>query len=176
MKKKLLLHVCCGPCSTHSVKSLMDDYDVTMFFYNPNIHPSGEFVKRYENARIVSEELGIPLIEGAYSPHDWLDMVQGLEEEPEGGKRCGVCFGMRLAESARYAKLHGFDAVTTTLSISPHKDSDKINDIGARLAEKQGLLWIQSDFDKNDGFKKSVDMSKELGLYRQKYCGCFYSR
>lgn len=175
MKKKLLLHTCCGPCSTHCVKELMQDYDVVMFFYNPNIHPGGEFVRRFEEARKVSGELGIPLVEGAYSPHDWLDMIKGLEEEPEGGRRCGVCFGMRIAETARYAKLNGFDAFTTTMTISPHKDSGQINEIGENLARKHGIEWVHSDFKKKDGFRKSAQMSEEMGLYRQNYCGCFYS-
>lgn len=175
MKKKLLLHVCCGPCSTHSVASLMEDYSVTMFFYNPNIHPSGEFVKRFENARVVAETLDVPVIEGAYDPQEWLDMIAGHEEEPEGGQRCRICFGIRLAETARYAKEKGFDAFTTTLTISPHKDAEKINKIGSSLAAKHSIEWVNSDFKQDGGFEKSAEMSKEMGLYRQKYCGCFYS-
>ena len=175
MKKKLLLHTCCAPCSTHCVKELLSDYDVVMFFYNPNIHPSGEYYHRYQEAKKVSAELKVELIEVEYSPLEWLDMIQGFEEEPEGGKRCSICFGLRLAETARYAKENGFDAFTTTMTISPHKNSEIINKIGEHLAQKHGIAWVHSDFKKNDGFKKSVDMSKELGLYRQSYCGCFYS-
>ncbi len=174
-KKKLLLHVCCGPCSTYCVSELMKDYEVTMFFYNPNIHPSGEHTKRFENARKVSKELNIPMIEGAYSPEEWLKMITGYEEEPEGGKRCKICFSIRLAESARYAKEHGFQCFTTTMTISPHKDSDVINRLGEHLAGQHKLEWVTSDFKQNDGFKKSIEMSKKMELYRQKYCGCFYS-
>lgn len=153
----------------------MKKYEVVMLFYNPNIHPSGEFHARYKESQKVSRTLKVPLVEGKYSPEEWLDMIKGLEEEPEGGRRCRVCFGMRLAETARYAKANGFDAFTTTLSISPHKDSDVINRIGESLAAKHGLEWVHSDFKKKDGFSKSVEMSKELELYRQDYCGCFYS-
>jgi len=176
MKKKLLLHVCCGPCGTHTVKSLMEDYDVVMLYYNPNVHPTGEYYKRYKEAQKVSAELSVPLLEGAYSPEQWLDEIQGFEEEPEGGRRCSLCFGLRLAETARYAKENGFDAFTTTMTISPHKDSKVINEIGESLASKHRISWVHSDFKKNDGFRKSVEMSKDLGLYRQDYCGCFYSR
>jgi len=175
MKKRLLLHTCCAPCSTHCVKELMDSYDVVMLFYNPNIHPGGEYYQRYQEAQKVSKALGVPLVEGEYAPEEWLEMVKGLEHEPEGGKRCSVCFGLRLAESARYAKANGFDAFTTTMTISPHKDSDVINDIGESLAAKHGIEWVHSDFKKKDGFRKSVDMSREMKLYRQDYCGCFYS-
>ncbi|MBN1544221.1 epoxyqueuosine reductase QueH [Candidatus Woesearchaeota archaeon] len=175
MKKKLLLHTCCAPCSTHCVKELMDEYDVTMFFYNPNIHPGGEYYKRYANAQKVSAKMGVPLIEGAYSPQEWVELTKGFEEEPEGGRRCRICFSIRLAETARYAKLNGFDAFTTTLTISPHKDAELINGLGAELAKKRGIEWLPSDFRKKDGFRKSVQMSKEMELYRQNYCGCFYS-
>ncbi|MBU2561964.1 MAG: epoxyqueuosine reductase QueH [Nanoarchaeota archaeon] len=174
-KKNLLLHTCCAPCGTHCVKELLEDYDVTMFFYNPNIHPSGEYYKRYENALKASKELGVPVIEGAYSPQEWLEMIKGFEEEPEGGTRCKICFSIRLAETARYAKLHGFDAFTTTMTISPHKDADVINKLGAELAKKHRISWVHSDFKKNDGFRKSTELSKKMGLYRQNYCGCFYS-
>ncbi len=175
MKRRLLLHTCCAPCSTHCVKELMEDHEVVMFFYNPNVHPSGEYYKRYEEARKVSEQLGVELVEGAYSPEQWLEEVKGFEEEPEGGRRCSLCFDIRLAETARYAKINGFDAFTTTLTISPHKDAERINNLGRMLAEKHGIEWVHSDFKKKDGFSKSVEMSKEMELYRQDYCGCFYS-
>jgi predicted adenine nucleotide alpha hydrolase (AANH) superfamily ATPase len=152
MKKKLLLHTCCAPCSTHCVKELLADYDVVMYFYNPNVHPYGEYIV-----------------------DDWLGHIAGFEEEPEGGKRCGICFSIRLKRTAEYAKKNGFDCFTTTLSISPHKNSDVINSLGEELAKKHGVSWVHSDFKKKDGFKRSSEMSKKIGLYRQKYCGCFYS-
>ena len=175
MAKKLLLHVCCGPCATHVIDELKKDYDVTLFFYNPNIHPCGEFVKRLGEAQKVASAFGVPLVEGGYDVDSWLRSIAGLEEEPEGGRRCTVCFADRLSETALFAKENGFDYFTTTLTISPHKDSEVINRIGSALAGKHGVCWIHSDFKKKDGFRKSSDMSKKLSLYRQRYCGCFYS-
>jgi len=174
-KKKLLLHTCCAPCSTHCVNELVKDYDTTMYFYNPNIHPYGEFVKRLENLEKVADKHKIMIIEGSYDAEAWLEKVKGLEEQPEGGKRCKVCFTMRLTKTAECAKENGFDCFTTTLSVSPHKDAKLINEIGEELALRYGLEWVHSDFKKDGGFKKSTELSKELGLYRQKYCGCFYS-
>ncbi len=174
-KKKLLLHVCCAPCSTHSADVLKDNYDVSMYFYNPNIHPCGEYEKRLEECKRVAEHLGLSIEEGTYDVERWLEMISGFEEAPEGGTRCRLCFSIRLDEVARYAKEKGFDCFTTTMTISPHKDSTKINEIGERVALKQGVSWVHSDFKKQDGFRKSVELSNKLGLYRQKYCGCFYS-
>jgi hypothetical protein len=153
----------------------MNDYDVTMYFYNPNIHPSAEFDKRLENALIVGKELGVQVIEPEYEPEEWLEAIKGFEEEPEGGRRCKICFSMRLKQTAKYAKENGFDAFTTTLTISPHKDAKLINEIGEELAKKHNVSWVHSDFKKKDGFKKSTEMSKKMNLYRQNYCGCFYS-
>jgi predicted adenine nucleotide alpha hydrolase (AANH) superfamily ATPase len=175
MKKKLLLHTCCAPCGTHCVKELMQDYDVTMFFYNPNIHPYGEYEKRLENGRVVSKELGVSIIEPEYEPNEWLEMIKGFEEAPEGGRRCKICFQMRLHRTAEYAKEHGFDAFTTTMTISPHKDAKIINELGESSAKKFNVEWVHSDFKKKDGFKRSTELSKKMKLYRQNYCGCFYS-
>ncbi|MFC1723105.1 epoxyqueuosine reductase QueH [Nanoarchaeota archaeon] len=176
MKKKLLLHVCCGPCGTHSIEEMKKEYDVTAFWYNPNIHPMGEYVQRLEAGKKVGEELDIELVEGDYDYDGWLREIAGFEEEPEGGVRCRKCFSIRLSELARYAKENGFDCVTTTMTISPHKDADVINKLGKHFCEKEGIEWVHSNFKVGDGFKKSVDMSKKMGLYRQKFCGCFYSR
>jgi predicted adenine nucleotide alpha hydrolase (AANH) superfamily ATPase len=175
MKRKLLLHVCCGPCGTHTINELKKKYDVTAFYYNPNIHPEGEYLRRLANAKKVGDFFKVPLTEADYDVDGWLERIAGMESEPEGGKRCSVCFADRLAATAKYAKEHGFDCFTTTLSISPHKDEKKINAIGEQLAKKHKINWLHSDFKKNDGFKKSIEMSKDLDLYRQKYCGCFYS-
>ncbi|HII71852.1 TPA: epoxyqueuosine reductase QueH [Candidatus Woesearchaeota archaeon] len=176
MKKRLLLHACCGPCSTHSVKKLLEDYEVTMFWYNPNIHPFGEYVQRLEAGKEVAKKLGVELIEHHFDVDRWLEKIQGYEEHPEGGLRCQICFAVRLKETAEYAKEHGFDAFTTTMTISPHKDADKINRTGRHYAEKSGVEWVESNFKADGGFGKSVEMSKEMGIYRQKFCGCFYSR
>lgn len=175
MKKRLLLHTCCAPCSTHCVAELVGKYDVVMYFYNPNVHPYGEYVKRLENAQKVGAEMGVDVEEGEYDADGWLEQISGFEEEPEGGKRCLICFSMRLQETARHAKEKGFDCFTTTLTISPHKDSAVVNRIGEDLAQRFGVEWVHSDFKKKDGFRKSTEMSKEMGLYRQRYCGCFYS-
>lgn len=173
-KKKLLLHVCCGPCSTQCLKELLKDYEVTMFFYNPNIHPQSEYFRRLEAAEKVSKHFRVPLKEGNFDVEDWLELIQSFEEAPEGGKRCNICFYMRLEETAKFAKENNFDMFTTTLSISPHKNSETINRLGKMFGKKYCITWLESDFKKNDGFKKSIELSKELGLYRQIYCGCFY--
>ena len=153
----------------------MNDYDIVMYFYNPNIHPYGEYCKRLENEEKVAEHFGVKVVEGEYSVHHWLDLISGFEEEPEGGRRCKICFMQRLKKTAEYAKEKGFDCFTTTMSISPHKDSELINNIGEQFAKTFGVEWVHSDFKKKEGFRKSVSMSKKLGLYRQERCGCFYS-
>ena len=175
-KKKLLLHVCCGPCGTHSVAKMMEEYDVTMYWYNPNIHPSGEYYLRLEAGKKVASELGVEFIEGKYDVDEWLGLIAGHEEAPEGGRRCEICFMARLKEVAHYAGENGYDCVTTTMTISPHKDADKINKIGKHYCDDAGVEWIHSNFKKEDGFRKSSEMSAKMGLYRQKFCGCFYSR
>lgn len=173
--KKLLLHVCCGPCATHTIKELMKEYDVTLFFYNPNIHPYGEYEKRFAEAEKVGKFFKLPIHQAGYALEWWMERIAGYEHEPEGGKRCTICFADRLTETARYAKENGFDCFTTTLSISPHKNSKTINELGEMLSKKHGVEWVHSDFKKKDGFKKSTELSKDLDLYRQKHCGCFYS-
>lgn len=175
MKQRLLLHTCCGPCSTHCIEELKVDHDVTLLFYNPNIHPMGEYLRRREAAEKVASSIDIPIIEIPYTPEAWVEHTKGFEEEPEGGRRCGLCFSQRMEATAIHAKENGFDCFTTTMTISPHKDAKLINEIGEKVAEKHGVRWLHSDFKKNDGFRKSTEMSKELGIYRQHYCGCFYS-
>jgi len=171
---KILLHVCCAPCSTEVINRL-SSHELTFFYYNPNIHPEEEYQKRLENVRKIADRFGLELLEGKYDKDDWFKAVKGLENEPEGGKRCTVCFDMRLKKTAEQAKMIGSDAFATTLTISPHKNADIINDIGKKYAEEQGLVFIDDDFKKCDGFVKSVNLSKKFGLYRQKYCGCVYS-
>jgi predicted adenine nucleotide alpha hydrolase (AANH) superfamily ATPase len=169
--KKILLHVCCGPCATHSVRKLQEAYDVTLFFSNSNISPRDEYERRLAEAVKLAGMLQVPLIEDPYDHAAWLTRIQGLEREPERGRRCEACFEFNLGRTARYAREHGFDGFTTTLTISPHKDSATI----FRVGRDQGP-FVAMDFKKDDGFKRSVELAREYGLYRQDYCGCEFSR
>ncbi|HWQ51574.1 MAG TPA: epoxyqueuosine reductase QueH [Terriglobales bacterium] len=167
--KKLLLHACCAPCSTAVLERLQGEYDLTVFFYNPSTQPEEEYLRRLEELRRLLGTLNLPLIEGAYEPDRYLDAVRGLEEEPEGGARCAVCFEQRLSAAAA---LPGYDLVTTTLTVSPHKNAALINDIGKKLC---GDRWLYSDFKKQNGYLRSIALSKQYGLYRQNFCGCVFS-
>jgi len=173
--KRMLLHICCAPCSTYVIEVLKPIYEVTGFFYNPNIHPRGQYKLRLEEMVRYAKIAGINLIIGEYDVKRWFELVKGLEDEPEGGERCLVCYRMRLERTAQYAVDHGFDIITTTLSISPHKKADRINSIGTEVADKYGVEFLQADFKKKGGFQKSVIMSKRYNLYRQNYCGCIFS-
>jgi predicted adenine nucleotide alpha hydrolase (AANH) superfamily ATPase len=173
---KLLLHICCAPDATHPIQILKDNYELEAFFYNPNIHPGGEYARRLEDMRLLAKNWGIVLHEGEYDRDRWLDLAEEYRDEPEGGKRCEVCYGIRLEETAKFAEEEGYDLFGAVLTISPHKDARKINRIGREAGEKYGVPFLESDFKKKDGFKKSVEQSKSLGLYRQDYCGCIYSR
>ena len=183
-KPSLLLHSCCGPCSTSVIEQLAGEYVLTVFYYNPCITDEEEYVKRRstqkEFIRIYNEKHPsqdpVRFIEGKYQPLSFLKLAENLEDEPEGGKRCALCFEQRLEKTAETAKIHGFDYFTTTLSVSPHKDHDMISEIGRRIALKYGLSFLDRDFKKKDGFKRSIEMSKEYGLYRQDYCGCRFSK
>jgi len=173
---RLLLHVCCAPCSTEAIKRLARLYDVTGFFYNPNIHPQEEYEKRRREFERFAGEISLPVIFAEYESERWAECVRGFESEPEGGLRCTVCFQIRLEKTAEEALSLGFDAFTTTLSISPHKNSAAINTVGAEVGEKYGISFLAVDFKKQEGFKKSVEHSKHYGLRRQSYCGCIYSK
>lgn len=180
-KEKLMLHVCCAPCSTYSLEKLLEDYDVSCFFYNPNIHPKDEWEKRREEIlnyirnRYPDEEIKIVI--GEYDDENWFSLVEGLEGEMEGGERCKVCYKMRLERTEEEALRNGCGLFTTTLTISPHKDSEIINQTGREAAARCGsrVTFLEENFKKKDGFKKSILMSKDAGLYRQDYCGCIYS-
>ncbi len=174
-KPSLLLHVCCGPCSTAVIQRLQPRFDVTLFFANANLYPEEEYGRRLEAARQVAAGLEIPLIEAKDDHNLWLEAVQGMEWEKEGGKRCDVCFRFRLEDTAREAEARGMDYFATTLTISPHKDVERIGKIGRRATMNRKVVFLNEDFKKRDGFRKSVQMSHEMGLYRQKYCGCEYS-
>jgi len=168
--KKVLLHVCCAPCSTHVVETLKKRFSVTMFFSNSNIFPKEEYELRLENVKRIAALYDLLLVEDSYDHNAWLQYVRGLESEPEGGSRCTKCFEFNLARTAQYAKINNFDCFTTTLTVSPHKNSRIIFAIGRSLGN-----FLEIDFKKRDGFKHSVELSKKYGLYRQNYCGCEFS-
>ena len=176
-KRKLLLHSFCGPCSTSVIEKLKSIYDITVFYYNPNIEPNEEFKKRLKCQKdyIKNHLLDVKLIEGKWENEEFKACVNGLENEPEGGKRCEKCFWLRLRKTAILAKEKGFDEFATTLSVSPHKNAQLINEIGLSLQEEYGVKYLVSDFKKQDGYLKSINLSKKYNLYRQNYCGCEYS-
>ncbi|MFW6124297.1 MAG: epoxyqueuosine reductase QueH [Acidobacteriota bacterium] len=174
-KPKVLLHICCGPDSTAVYEKLEPWYKVIGYFHNPNIYPEKEYEKRAVNALKAGRKLGFEVIVPEYNQKGWLKEVKGLEKEPEGGKRCEKCFRHNLEATAKKARELGIYFFTTTLTISPHKSSETIFKIGRGLTEEYGIVFLDIDFKKKDGFKRSVELSKQLGLYRQKYCGCRYS-
>lgn len=176
MKPKLLLHTCCAPCAGYVVQLLQKDYDITGYFYNPNIHPEAEYQKRFEEEKKYFNRLGLELIEGPYDMEDWFELTKGHEHDLERGERCWLCYRMRLEHVGRFARENGFDSFTTTLSLSPHKDANKINQIGQELAESLGIKFFEADFKKDNGFKKSLEISHAEGFYRQNYCGCVFSQ
>lgn len=176
----LLLHACCAPCSSACLEYLSGHFDITVFYFNPNISPQSEFEKRLaEEERLLSElppEGGVKLIAGQYDYSRFLDISKGLEDCPEGGERCFRCYRLRLEETARLAKEKGFDYFCTTLTISPLKNAEKLNEIGYEAAEKYGVSWLPSDFKKKEGYKRSIELSHQYNLYRQDFCGCAFSR
>ena len=178
-KPKLLLHVCCAPCSSYVLEYLNKYFDITVFYYNPNISTEEEYNKRYnEEIRFVKEypfDNEIKVINGEYDNVKYEELIKGFEDEKEGGARCFKCYRLRLEESAKYAKEHHFDFFTTTLTISPYKNSQVLNEIGKELKEQYGVEYLYSDFKKKNGYKRSIELSREYNLYRQDYCGCKYS-
>lgn len=179
-KPSLLLQACCAPCSSYVLEYLSGYFDITLFFYNPNISPREEFEKRFaELQRLISQmplEGKVSLIEGNYDPERFFAFAEGMASLKEGGERCFRCYRLRLEEAARYAAEGGFSYFSTTLSISPHKNAEKLNEIGGELAGKYGVPYLFSDFKKKNGYRRSCQLSAEYGLYRQSYCGCVYSR
>lgn len=179
-RPKLLLHACCAPCSSYCLEYLSTFFDITIYYYNPNISPESEFVHRVDELNSLLERMplpeGISVMVPDYNHKEFLEMVKGLEKEPERGERCTVCYRMRLERSAKYAKENGFDYFTTTLSISPYKDADRLVSIGEELAKKYDIPYLVSDFKKKNGYKRSIELSEEYGLYRQDYCGCAFSK
>ena len=175
-KKRLLLHTCCAPCSPHVVDLLSREFEVSAFFYNPNIYPLKEYELRLNEIQVFFRALSVELIEGEYNSDQWFDRVRGMEQDKEGGKRCEVCFYMRLEKTALVAHEKGFDCFTTTLSVSPHKNAQIINQIGREVQNTGDVVFYEADFKKHDGFKKSCELSKKHGFYRQNYCGCLFSK
>ncbi|MCM1124673.1 MAG: epoxyqueuosine reductase QueH [Eubacterium sp.] len=183
---RLFLHSCCAPCSSYVLEYLRKYFNITVFYYNPNITEDEEYHKRVvEQKRLIAayNELAaaesgysIEIIEGDYTPERFYEIAKGLEQCPEGGERCFACYALRLRETAKRAKAGEYDYFTTTLSISPLKNAAKLNEIGETLAKEYDIAWLPSDFKKKDGYKRSIELSKEYDLYRQDYCGCVYSR
>lgn len=176
---RLLLHACCAPCSSYCLEYLSQYFDITVFCYNPNIYPEEEYGYRVSEIKrlIVESEYKHPVkvLEASFEPSEFYTAVKGYEKEREGGGRCFICYELRLEETAKKAKELGFDCFTTTLTISPLKNAEKINEIGERLAEKYSVKHLPSDFKKKNGYKRSIELSGEHNLYRQNYCGCVYS-
>ena len=175
-KPKLLLHACCGVCSSSVIERLYPYFDITILYYNPNIYPKAEYMKRLVALEEIIDKmkLDVRLIELGYLHREFKDKVKGLEKEKEGGERCNKCFYLRLEESAKFAKRNNFDYFTTTLSVSPYKNSQKLNEIGKMLEEKYDIKYLYSDFKKKEGYKRSNELSNKYGIYRQHYCGCEY--
>ena len=173
---RLLLHICCGPCATTVIELLCDQFDVTGYFYNPNIHPEDEYLRRLEAAQEVTNRLGIQLIEGLYEPYIFFEAVRGLENEPENGSRCPVCFRQRLANTAYVAAADSFDFIATTLTVGPMKKASIINPIGENTAGCAGIKFLSGNWKKRNGFKRSCELSSEFDIYRQDYCGCLFSK
>ena len=176
----LLLHCCCAPCSSYVLEYLSEYFKITVFFYNPNINPESEYTKRILELQrlIASMNLKHPVsfIAGQYDSERFYEMAKGLETVKEGGERCFKCYELRLRKTAELAKAEAYDYFTTTLTISPLKNSVKLNETGLKLQEEYGVNYLLSDFKKQEGYKRSIELSKEYGLYRQNYCGCVYSR
>ncbi len=179
----LLLHACCAPCSSYVLEYLSSYFRITVFYYNPNIYPEEEYVHRVREETWLIEEMTkngvfrfpVTMREGEFDPDVFYEAVRGLEQIPEGGQRCLACFHLRLRRTAEEAVKGGFDYFTTTLSVSPHKNAEKLNEIGEETARAYGVNWLPSDFKKKNGYQRSIVLSGEYGLYRQNYCGCKFS-
>lgn len=178
IRPELLIHSCCAPCSSYVLEYLTKYFDITVFYYNPNISPEQEYRHRVEEQkRLISEMCpDVKFIEGTYEPQKFYEMAKGLENEPERGARCLKCYRMRLEKTAEVAKSGNFDFFTTTLSISPQKDSAVLNEIGRQLSTEYDIPYLFSDFKKRGGYKRSIELSAQFNLYRQNFCGCIFSR
>ena len=175
-KPKLFAHICCAPDGLYVVGLLQKTYDVTGYFYNPNIHPKEEYDLRLHWTRRVAGQLGFELLEDVYDPERWLGLTAHVKDEPEKGRRCDVCYAIRLRRAAETAAARGFEVLATVMSLSPWKKADVLNRLGRVYADLAGLNFLEADFKKGDGFNKSVALSRAEGIYRQNFCGCRYSR
>lgn len=175
---KLLLHSCCAPCSSYVLELLSKRFNIEVFFFNPNIYPEEEYIKRLEEQIRLIKEMGLTysVLGPEHQSHLFYDAVKGYENMGEGSERCDQCFRLRLDKAAQYAKLNGFDYFTTTLTISPMKNAEKLNSIGLELQNKYNIKFLSPDFKKNNGYKCSIELSKKYNLYRQNYCGCIFSK
>jgi len=178
IKPRLLLHACCGPCSSYVIEYLSKYFDITIYYYNPNTYPRLEYVRRLDelNKFINNFNNSVKVIEENYEPNEFYNTIKGLEHLGEKSERCYKCYELRLNKSAMYAKNNNYDYFTTTLSISPYKNADWINEIGKELEDKIGIKYLYSDFKKKNGYKRSIELSKKYDMYRQEYCGCVYSK
>lgn len=178
--RSLLLHVCCAPCSSYVLEYLTKYFKITILYYNPNIFPYEEYNKRYEEAKKLISDMDccgdVELVELGYNNDEFETIIEGLKDEKEGGKRCFKCYDLRLRKAAEYASINRFDYFTTTLSISPYKNANKLNEIGKELEKEYNIKYLCADFKKKNGYKRSIELSKEYNLYRQDYCGCIYSK
>lgn len=176
----LFLHACCAPCSSYVLEYLSNYFKITLFYYNPNISPAEEYQKRVAEVQRLIAELpvknAVQFQEGKYDPEAFFALAKGHEQEAEGGERCFACYALRMNEAAQLAKAGDFDYFTTTLSISPYKNAQKLNEIGAAMQKEYGVKYLYSDFKKKNGYRRSVELSNEYSLYRQDYCGCMFSR
>ncbi|MEW6535925.1 MAG: epoxyqueuosine reductase QueH [Candidatus Auribacterota bacterium] len=175
-KPQILLHVCCAPCSPYVVDLLSQDYTPILYFYNPNIHPHEEYALRVDEIERFARGTGNALYCGDEDTDLFFDAVRGYENEPEKGKRCEICFKLRLDKACTFAQSHNIKYVTTTLTVSPHKCAKTINRIGAETAALHNVIFLAENFKKNDGFRKTVQMAKQYSFYRQNYCGCIFSK
>ncbi len=179
VKKRLLLHACCAPCASSVLERVTPYFDVTIYFYNPNITDGSEYLHRYnELLRFVSIVYGdkIKVIDGGFEPQPFIEAARGLEDEPERGLRCDKCFYLRLKKTAELAKVGLYDYYCTTLSVSPHKNAQLLNELGFKIEQEELVKWLPSDFKKKQGYVRSIELSKEYDLYRQNYCGCVFSQ
>lgn len=175
---KILMQTCCSPCACQPIEELIKEgYEITLFYYNPNIHPKSEYINRLnELKKYLGKLKGVKIIEGEYEDKKWFELTRGLKYEPEKGKRCDICYEMRLRKTAELARDKGFNYFASSLSISPHKKADKISQIGRELEKKYGVKFFDKDWKKMNGFKRACEISKQESFYRQDYCGCIYSR
>lgn len=178
--KKILLHSCCAPCSSYVITFLSNYFDITILYYNPNIYPKEEYLKRKEEQiRLINQidtKNKLDILDCDYDFEKYNEAIIGYEECQEGGNRCQICFNLRLEKTAKLAKINNYDYFCSTLTVSPHKNAKIINEIGEKLSQKYNIKWLYSDFKKNEGFKQSIELSKKYNLYRQDYCGCIYSQ